>query len=101
MRGTMLALWLSDRRLELRRVSVPEPAPGEALVRLRVAGVCATDLELVRGYYPYDGIPGHEFVGVVEAVNAPPEGAARVGARVVGRINAACGACPACRAGRP
>jgi threonine dehydrogenase-like Zn-dependent dehydrogenase len=78
---------------------VPAPAapPGEAVVRVRLAGVCNTDLELVRGYYPYTGVPGHEFVGTVEAAAAAPEW---VGRRVVGEINAACGACPSCRAGR-
>lgn len=76
---------------------VPAVPPGEAVVRVRLAGVCNTDLELVRGYYPYTGVPGHEFVGTVEAAAAAPEW---VGRRVVGEINAACGACPTCRAGR-
>ena len=65
---------------------------------MSLAGVCNTDLELVRGYYPYTGIPGHEFVGVVESA---PEWPAWEGQRVVGEINAACGACPTCQAGRP
>jgi threonine dehydrogenase-like Zn-dependent dehydrogenase len=92
------ALWLEGRALRLRDdVPRPAPPPGEALVRVRVAGVCNTDLELVRGYYPYTGVPGHEFVGVVEEAAGAPEWIAR---RVVGEINAACGACPTCRAGR-
>jgi len=92
----MLALWLDDRRLRLRDdVPVPEAPAGEALVRVLRAGICNTDLELVRGYYPYTGVPGHEFVGVVE--RAPPQ---LVGRRVVGEINAVCGSCDACRAGR-
>jgi threonine dehydrogenase-like Zn-dependent dehydrogenase len=70
---------------------------GEALVKVRLAGICATDLELVRGYYPYTGIPGHEFVG--EVIAAPQ--AEWVGRRVVGEINAVCGECEACRHGRP
>jgi len=61
-----------------------------------MAGVCNTDLELVKGYYPFTGVPGHEFVG--EVVSA--EAAAWVGRRVVGEINASCGACATCRAGR-
>jgi threonine dehydrogenase-like Zn-dependent dehydrogenase len=93
------ALWLEERALEVREdVPHPAPGPGEALIRVRVAGVCNTDLELVRGYYPYTGIPGHEFVGVVESA---PEWPAWEGRRVVGEINAACGACPTCQAGRP
>jgi threonine dehydrogenase-like Zn-dependent dehydrogenase len=95
----MRALWLEDRTLRLRE-DVPRPIPpaGEALVRVRLAGVCNTDLELVRGYYPYTGVPGHEFVGVVEDAPGAPEWTAR---RVVGEINAVCGQCPTCRAGRP
>jgi threonine dehydrogenase-like Zn-dependent dehydrogenase len=61
-----------------------------------LAGICGTDLELVRGYAAMDGIPGHEFVGRVEAA---PE-AVWVGRRVVGEINASCGDCDACHAGR-
>ena len=57
--------------------------------------MCNTDLELVRGYYPFTGIPGHEFVGRVE--EGPREWIDR---RVVGEINASCGACATCRAGR-
>ncbi len=71
--------------------------PGEALVRVNLSGICGTDLELQRGYYPYTGILGHEFVG--EVVEAPD--AEWLGARVVGEINDACGVCPTCRAGRP
>jgi threonine dehydrogenase-like Zn-dependent dehydrogenase len=78
-------------------VARPDLPPGEALVRVTLAGVCATDLELVKGYYPFTGVPGHEFVGVVERADSAP---ARVGRRVVGEINASCGTCPTCRAGR-
>jgi threonine dehydrogenase-like Zn-dependent dehydrogenase len=92
------ALWLEDGTLRLREdVPFPTPPPGEALVRVTMAGVCNTDLELVRGYYPYAGVPGHEFVGVVEQADGAPEWVSR---RVVGEINASCGACPTCRAGR-
>jgi threonine dehydrogenase-like Zn-dependent dehydrogenase len=85
----MRGLWLEGGSLRLRD-DIPDPAPaaGEAVVRVRRAGVCNTDLELVRGYYPYTGVPGHEFVGEWN------------GRRVVGEINAVCGACPACAAGR-
>jgi threonine dehydrogenase-like Zn-dependent dehydrogenase len=93
----MRALWLEDRVLDARRdVPPPTPPPGEALVRVTLAGVCNTDLELVKGYYPFTGVPGHEFVG--EVVSA--EAAQWVGRRVVGEINASCGACATCRAGR-
>jgi len=71
--------------------------PGEARVRVRVAGVCATDLELVRGYMGYSGTLGHEWVGEVEEAGD----AAWVGRRVVGDINCPCGTCETCLLGRP
>jgi threonine dehydrogenase-like Zn-dependent dehydrogenase len=92
----MKAVWLRDGQLAVVDAPEPSPAAGEAVVRVLLAGVCGTDLELVRGYAAMDGIPGHEFVGRVEAA---PE-ADWVGRRVVGEINAACGECEACRAGR-
>lgn len=92
----MKALWLEDEALSVRDVPVPA-ADGEALVRVRLSGICGTDLELARGYYPYAGIIGHEFVG--DVVDGPD--AAWIGARVVGEINAACGSCEACRSARP
>jgi 2-desacetyl-2-hydroxyethyl bacteriochlorophyllide A dehydrogenase len=92
----MKALWLEERALSVRECLVPE-AGDEALVRVRVSGICGTDLELARGYYPFTGIIGHEFVG--DVVESPDP--AWIGARVVGEINADCGVCEACRAGRP
>jgi threonine dehydrogenase-like Zn-dependent dehydrogenase len=65
---------------------------------VQLAGVCNTDLELARGYMSFRGVPGHEFVGVVERCDSAPEW---VGERVVGEINAACGQCETCRAGHP
>ncbi len=84
--------------LEYRaRHPAPTPSPGEALVRVIQAGVCATDLQLVQGYMDFQGVPGHEFVGIVEEA---PQSTLK-GRRVVGEINAACRACPVCRDGRP
>jgi len=91
----MKALWLEENKLDLR--DVPEPAsPGEALIRIRVAGICSTDLELVKGYYPFTGIIGHEFVGEVVAA----EDQSWLGQRVVGDINVTCGNCEQCLNGR-
>jgi threonine dehydrogenase-like Zn-dependent dehydrogenase len=70
----------------------PAPASGESLVRVRLAGICGTDLELVRGYMTYRGVPGHEFVGEVAASGNP----GLIGRRVAGEINAACGRCGLC-----
>ena len=93
----MKGLWLENNELQLRTdIPIPKPPQGEALVRVLCAGICNTDLELIKGYYPYTGIIGHEFVGVVE------QGADHlINQRVVGEINAACGYCRFCRRGQP
>ncbi len=91
----MLGLWLDSQRLTLRAdLQAPQPPSGEALIRVLKAGICNTDVELTRGYYPFTGILGHEFVGVVES-----EGEWK-GVRVCGEINAACGECEQCLNGR-
>lgn len=91
----MQALWLENQQLQLKTdLPLPERPTGEALIRVLRAGICNTDLELVRGYYPYRGIPGHEFVGVV--AEGPEEW---LNQRVVGEINATCGHCRACLQG--
>jgi len=72
---------------------MPTPLPGEARIRVLLAGICNTDLEIVRGYMGFQGIPGHEFVGVVEEVygdNFKQTHNHLIGKRVVGEINAAC-----------
>jgi len=75
----------------------PLPPPQEALVRVQLAGICNTDLEIVRGYMGFQGVLGHEFVGVVEKCAHED----LVGQRVVGEINCYCEECPTCRAGAP
>ncbi len=85
-----------DKRLEYRR-DYPDLAPraGESIVRILLAGICGTDLEISRGYMAFRGVPGHEFVGrVVETSN--PDLRHK---RVVGEINAGCGRCVACLGG--
>jgi threonine dehydrogenase-like Zn-dependent dehydrogenase len=66
-------------------------------VRVLLAGICSTDLELVKGYYPFSGIPGHEFVGLVED---SPSDQTWKNKRVVGEINIGCGLCPPCSRGQ-
>lgn len=93
----MQALWLENQKLQLRSdLETPKPPPGEALVKVLRAGICNTDIELLRGYYPYRGILGHEFVGIVKE---GPENL--LNQRVVGEINAVCGKCRFCRSGNP
>jgi threonine dehydrogenase-like Zn-dependent dehydrogenase len=66
----------------------------EALVRVSVAGICETDLQLVKGYMGFQGILGHEFVGVAQS--GPLQGR-----RVVGEINCSCWSCEMCTRGLP
>ncbi len=73
----------------------PEPKPGEVLVKVNLAGICGTDLEILNGYMKYEGILGHEFVGTVEKSENPD----LIGKRVVGEINTGCGVCESCEKG--
>ncbi len=91
----MLAVHLENGAVTVRQLPVPQRPAGHALLRLLVAGICNTDLELQRGYYGFRGTPGHEFVAeVVEADTAD-----LLGRRVVGEINLACSECEWCRQG--
>jgi threonine dehydrogenase-like Zn-dependent dehydrogenase len=73
----------------------PKPHSDEALVRVKLAGVCGTDLEILDGYMSYEGVLGHEFVGVVEESTNKE----LVGKRVVGEINVGCENCDSCKKG--
>ena len=75
----------------------PHGPPGEALLRVRMAGVCNTDLEVLRGYASFEGILGHEFVATVKSC----DDTSWVGRRVVGEINVSCGRCELCCRGLP
>ncbi|MBK9924098.1 MAG: alcohol dehydrogenase catalytic domain-containing protein [Anaerolineales bacterium] len=92
----MNALWLENNQISLRDIPQPRKT-NEALIKIRKAGVCSTDLELVKGYYPYTGVLGHEFVGDVIEADDP----SWIGQRVVGEINAVCNQCEQCLNGRP
>src|SRR5579864_1307090 len=90
----MRALIYTNNTLQLdQHFPQPTPMPGEALIRVTLAGICNTDLEITRGYLDFQGVLGHEFVGIVETVHAgagasPPT--YLIGRRVVGEINVAC-----------
>jgi len=74
----------------------PEPGPDEALIRVSLAGICSTDLEVVKGYGGgFSGVLGHEFVGVVERTGSADTNG-WIGRRVAGSINVGCGRCPVC-----
>jgi len=83
-----------ENALRVVERAAPQAEPGEALIRLRLAGICNTDLELMRGYKGFSGTLGHEFVG--EVIEGPD---AWLGKRVVGEINISCGECDLCRRG--
>ncbi len=76
---------------------LPCPSSGEVRVRTTLAGICHTDLEVIQGYAAFQGVLGHEFVGVVDESPVP----GWVGRRVVGEINIGCGGCDLCLAGYP
>ena len=91
----MLGIWLENQTVSLRD-DLPKPIPNdnEVLIKILTAGICNTDIELTKCYYPYTGVLGHEFVGVVET--GPVD---LIGQRVVGDINIACGHCQHCSVG--
>ena len=91
-----MAAAVFDDKLRYRS-DYPEPIgkSGWARIRVALAGICKTDMEIMKGYMGFTGVLGHEFVGVVDQCSRPDW----VGRRVVGEINAACGKCPVCGTG--
>lgn len=85
-----------DKNPELREVADPQPQNGELLVKIRTSAICNTDLEIIKGYMGFKGVPGHEFVGEVITSGNPLSGM-----RVAGEINCPCGTCYLCRTNRP
>lgn len=90
----MIALFFNET-LQLKEIEKPIPSVNEALVRVNMAGICNTDIELTRGYMNFKGVPGHEFVGVVEECHQKEW----LGKRVCGEINFGCGHCDFCNFG--
>lgn len=103
----MLAFVVHKQKLVAKEKPLPELRPRWALVRVRLAGICNTDIEILRGYHDFRGTPGHEFVGEVVDVRGVSvrERARWMGRRVVGDINVPCSAyghrpvCVFCRRG--
>jgi threonine dehydrogenase-like Zn-dependent dehydrogenase len=89
----MRALFFDGKLQFLTDYPVPQRKKDEALVRVTRAGICNTDLEIMKGYMGFRGVPGHEFVGVVTECDKKR----MVGRRVVGEINLGCGSCEYCR----
>jgi len=90
----MKALMVNGGKLDYI-TNYPQPDNNEALIKVRLAGICGTDLEILKGYMSYHGILGHEFIGtVVKSKNKD-----LVGKRVVGEINVGCEKCDSCRVG--
>lgn len=97
----MRALVINNNDLALdARYKEPNPAADEALIRPLRMGICATDMEICRGYMGFNGVLGHEFVGVVEKVGKKAD-KDWLSKRVVGSINCVCGKCDMCRGGLP
>lgn len=93
----MQALIFGEKLELVKQMAKPTPAEGEALIKVLMAGICNTDLEIERGYMGFKGVLGHEFVGKVEDVNGEDHGL--IGKRVVGDINCGCGKCSFCLQG--
>ena len=92
----MMAAVFRDGQLRLvKDYPVPRPGEGEALVKVLWAGICATDLQICKGYMNFEGVPGHEFVGQVVRTSQ----ANLADKRVVGQINCVCGKCDMCASG--
>jgi threonine dehydrogenase-like Zn-dependent dehydrogenase len=88
----VLAFRVNDKKLRASDGTLPKPRPGWALIRVRLAGICNTDIEILRGYHAFGGTPGHEFVGEVADVRGV-SGALKkkwLGRRAVGEINVSC-----------
>ncbi|MHA1369877.1 MAG: zinc-dependent alcohol dehydrogenase [Promethearchaeota archaeon] len=96
-----VAVWTGIRRVEIKDLVVPEPGPGEVLVRARAVGVCGTDIHIYSGQYPGISPPrvlGHEVCGEIAAVG-DGVGDYQVGDRVVVDPILWCGHCEFCRDG--
>lgn len=103
----MLAFIVHNGNLREVTRPLPKPRPRWALIRVRLAGICNTDIEILHGYHQFRGVPGHEFVGEVVEVEGVSAATRHrwLGKRIVGEINVSCSAynykpvCDFCRRG--
>ncbi len=103
----MLSFRVKNGKLKATSKPLPRLRPGWVLVRVRLAGICNTDVEILRGYHGFQGTPGHEFVGEVADVRGVSATVKKdwLGRRVCGDINVSCSAygfkpvCDFCRRG--
>lgn len=103
----MFAFQVVDKKLRPSEKQLPRMGRGWALIRVQLAGICNTDVEILRGYHAFRGTPGHEFVGEVAEVHGVSASLKKkwLGRRVVGEINVSCSAygyrlaCSFCRRG--
>src|ERR1700722_12333528 len=87
----MLAAGTRKNSVTVLQKPLPRLKPGWALVKVRLAGICNTDIEILRGYHNFQGTLGHEFVGEIARVaSTSPRDRAWIGSRVVGEINLSC-----------
>lgn len=93
----MKSLVYRENKLFLDDIPIPSVGPGEALIKVSIAGICNTDIEICKGYMNFSGVLGHEFAGVVEY----SEDKSLIGKRVVGEINCPCFQCEVCKSGKP
>jgi threonine dehydrogenase-like Zn-dependent dehydrogenase len=106
--ASVLSFHVANKKLKPSVKPLPRLRPGWALIRVRLAGICNTDVEILRGYHAFRGTPGHEFVGEVAEVRGVSEALEKkwLGRRVVGEINVSCSAygyrpvCVFCRRGQ-
>ena len=92
----MKAVVFENQNISITEVPIPVLFENEALVKINLAGICATDIELLKGYHNFAGIPGHEFTGIVHSAPDQPD---LEGCRVVADINCGCGNCDICLTG--
>lgn len=89
----MKGLYYNGKDLEYADLPIPVRKAGESLIEVEYAGICNTDMEILKGYMGFHGVPGHEFTGIVKE----SDDRGLTGRRVTGEINLYCGECSYCR----